>query len=145
MARGAPCAAVRAGAARTERAGERWVYAQLIKYGTAGAVGTAVQYAILIGIVEAFHGDPVLASTLGAVAGAIVNYLLNYHYTFRSRRPHTVSLAKYAVVSAGGIALNAVVLSGATTWLGMHYVAAQVAATVIVFLMAFAVNRVWTF
>jgi putative flippase GtrA len=121
------------------------VYAQLIKYGTAGAVGTAVQYAILIGLVEAFHGDPVLASTLGAVAGAIVNYLLNYHYTFRSERPHAVSLAKYMVVSALGIALNAVVLAGATTWLGMHYVGAQVLATVIVFFMAFAVNRVWTF
>ncbi len=121
------------------------MYAQLIKYGTAGAVGTAVQYAILIGLVEVLHGDPVVASTLGAIAGAVVNYLLNYHYTFRSRRPHASSLAKYMVVSAAGIALNAVVLAGATTWLGMHYVGAQVAATVIVFFMAFAVNRVWTF
>lgn len=121
------------------------MYLQLFKYGAAGAVGTAAQYAILIGLVEALHGNPVVASTLGAVAGAVVNYLLNYHYTFRSERPHAVSLAKYAVVSAVGIALNAVVLAGATTWLGMHYVGAQVLATVVVFVMAFAVNRAWTF
>jgi len=121
------------------------VFVQLIKYGTAGAVGTAVQYAILVGLVEGFGSDAVLASTLGAVAGAVVNYVLNYHYTFKSRRPHTISLAKYMVVSAGGIALNAVVLAAATSYLGMHYVAAQILATLVVFLAAFAVNRVWTF
>jgi putative flippase GtrA len=121
------------------------VFVQLIKYGTAGAVGTAVQYAILIGLVEGFGSNAVVASTLGAVAGALVNYALNYHYTFKSRRPHSISLAKYTVVSAGGIALNAVVLAAATSLFGMHYVGAQVLATIVVFLAAFAVNRVWTF
>ena len=84
------------------RVADRCVFVQLIKYGTAGAVGTAVQYAILVGLVEGFGSDAVLASTLGAVAGAVVNYVLNYRYTFKSRRPHTISLAKYMVVSAGG-------------------------------------------
>ncbi len=121
------------------------MFVQLIKYGTAGAVGTAVQYAILVGLVEGFRSDAVLASTLGAVAGAVVNYVLNYRYTFKSRRPHTISLAKYMVVSAGGIALNAVVLAAATSYLGMHYVGAQILATIAVFFAAFAVNRVWTF
>ena len=121
------------------------MFAQLIKYGTAGAVGTAVQYVILIGLVEGFGSDAVLASTLGAVAGAVVNYVLNYHYTFKSRRPHRISLAKYMVVSAGGIALNAVVLAAGTSVLGIHYVGAQILATIVVFLVAFVVNRAWTF
>lgn len=121
------------------------MFVQLIKYGTAGAVGTAVQYAILIGLVEGFGSDAVVASTLGAVVGAVVNYALNHRYTFRSRQPHAISLAKYMVVSAGGIALNAVVIAGATSYAGMHYVGAQVLATIVVFVVAFAVNRVWTF
>lgn len=31
---------------------------------------------------------PVFASAVGFVNGGLVNYFLNYHYTFRSSRPH---------------------------------------------------------
>ena len=121
------------------------MFLQLIKYGTAGAFGTAIQFAVLVGLVEFFGSNVVLASTLGAVAGAVVNYVLNYEFTFRSSRPHAISLAKYMVVSAGGIALNALVLAAGTSLLGMHYFGTQVLATLVVLLAAFSVNRAWTF
>jgi len=121
------------------------VFVQLIKYGTAGAVGTALQYAILVGLVEGFGSNAVAASTIGAVAGAVVNYTLNYHYTFRSSRPHADSLLKFAVVSIAGIALNALVLAAGTSILGLHYFGAQLLATAVVFFAAFVVNRAWTF
>jgi putative flippase GtrA len=127
------------------RQSERWVFLQLIKYGTVGAAGTAAQFATLICLVEGFGSNAVVASTIGAIAGAFVNYMLNYHYTFRSSRPHMDSLVKYFVVSAAGIALNALALVAATSFLGLHYVSAQILATVIVFFAAFAVNRAWTF
>jgi len=121
------------------------VLLQLIKYGTVGAAGTAAQYAILIGLVTGAGSSPVVASTIGAVAGAAVNYVLNYHYTFRSSRPHGVSLVKYFAVSVAGIALNALVLAAGTSLLGIHYFSAQVIATVVVLVSGFAVNRAWTF
>ena len=125
--------------------GDHRVFAQFIKYATAGAAGTVVQYALLLLLVEGAGMGSVLASTCGAVAGAFVNYTLNYRYTFRSSRPHAEAMVKYFTVTAGGIALNALVLAAATSLLGLHYVFAQLLATGVVLLAAFATNRAWTF
>lgn len=121
------------------------MYAQFIKYATAGAAGTAVHYLLLLLLVEGAGMGTVLASTCGAIAGAFVNYALNYRYTFRSSRPHAEALVKYFTVTVAGIALNALVLAAATSLLGLHYVVAQLLATAVVLLAAFATNRAWTF
>ena len=119
--------------------------AQFIKYAAAGAAGTIIQYLLLMALVEGAGVRPVLASTWGAVGGAFVNYLLNYRYTFRSSRPHAVAFVKYFTVTGAGILLNAIVLVGATSLLGLPYLAAQVLATAVVLLAAFTTNRAWTF
>jgi putative flippase GtrA len=120
------------------------VFAQFIKYASSGAVGTTVHYLLLAVLVEGLGVGAVAASSFGAVAGALVNYALNYRYTFRSTRPHRESLLKFALVSAAGIVLNALVVAVGTT-LGWHYLVAQVVATGVVLCSAFAVNRAWTF
>jgi len=119
--------------------------AQLVKYATAGAIGTALQYSILLALVEGAGIGAVPASTFGAAAGAVVNYALNHRYTFRSNRPHAEALVKYFCVSIAGIVLNALVLAVAISLVGVHYVIAQVIATGVVLFAAFAVNRAWTF
>jgi len=121
------------------------VIAQFVKYAIAGAGGTAVQYAILFALVELAAAPPVFASTVGAVAGALVNYVLNYHYTFQSRRPHREAATRYLTVSVVGIVLNAAVLALAMTLPGMHYFVAQLLATATVLIAAFLANRTWTF
>jgi len=121
------------------------VLAQFVRYAAAGAAGTLVQYLLLMALVEAAGVRPVLASTWGAVAGAFLNYLLNYRYTFRSSRPHAVAFVKYFTVTAAGIVLNGIVLACATSLLGLPYLAAQVLATGVVLLAAFTTNRAWTF
>ena len=118
---------------------------QFVKYAAAGAAGTLLQYLTLFVLVEGPGISPVPASTCGAVAGALLNYGLNYRYTFRSQRSHVESLVKYAVVSVAGIALNAAVVAVGTASLGWHYLAAQIVATGAVLSGAFAVNRAWTF
>ena len=119
--------------------------AQFVRYAAAGAAGTVVQYLLLMALIEAGGVRPVLASTWGAVAGAFLNYLLNYRYTFRSSRPHAVAFVKYFTVTAAGIVLNAIVLAAAMSLLGFAYLPAQVLATAVVLLAAFTTNRAWTF
>ena len=118
---------------------------QFARYAAAGAIGTLVHYVVLLVLVELAAAGSVLASTLGALAGALVNYTLNYRYTFRSVRPHAESALKYLVVSVAGVLLNAVVIAAATSVLGLHYLVAQVLATAVVLVCAFAINRAWTF
>ncbi|GIX49570.1 MAG: hypothetical protein KatS3mg131_3781 [Candidatus Tectimicrobiota bacterium] len=110
-----------------------------------GAVGTAVHYGTLMLLVALARLSPVLASGIGFVLGALVNYGLNYRLTFRSTKSHLEAVAKFYAVAFFGLGLNTLLL-GLLIWhLHLHYVAAQVAATATVSLVGFIGNRCWTF
>lgn len=118
---------------------------QFFRYAGAGAVGTALQYAMLIGLVQLAQLDAVVASTAGAITGALVNYALNHRYTFASGRSHRQALPRFALVAAAGIALNALVMAAVLRLAGPHYVVAQVVATAVVLATGYLANRKWTF
>jgi putative flippase GtrA len=118
---------------------------QLLRYGLAGAVGTALQYAILVSLVQFARAPAVAASTVGAIAGALVNYVLNHRWTFASDRTHEHALPRFAAVALAGIAINAIVMGTMLSLVGVHYLVAQIVATGVVFVVSFLVNRAWTF
>ena len=118
---------------------------QFLRYAGAGAIGTALHYAVLIALVQLARQDAVVASTAGAVAGALVNYLLNRHFTFASVKPHARALPRFALIAVGGVALNAAVMASVLYVAGPHYLLAQIAATGAVLAAGFLANRAWTF
>jgi putative flippase GtrA len=118
---------------------------QFFRYAGAGAVGTALHYAVLIVLVQLAHAGPIAASTTGAIAGALVNYALNYRYTFASGNPHGRALPRFALVAIAGVALNALVLAAMLALAGAHYLVAQVVATGAVLGAGYLANRAWTF
>jgi putative flippase GtrA len=118
---------------------------QLLGYAGVGAVGTAVHYATLVAGVAGFGVAPVVASSVGALFGALTNYGLNYRFTFRSGRAHTQALPRFAIIAAVGLLVNAGVVDACLRYLGFHYLVAQVVATAAVLLSGFVANRAWTF
>jgi putative flippase GtrA len=124
----------------------RWSAApRFLRYAGAGAIGTAVQWALLIALVQFAGMGALVASTLGAIAGALVNYRLNHQFTFASTKAHGHALPRFAVVAVAGILLNAIVVAGMLTFATSQYLVAQVAATGAVLVAGFLVNRAWTF
>jgi len=118
---------------------------QFLRYATAGAFGTAVHYAVLIGLVQLARFDAVLASTAGAIAGALVNYALNHRFTFASDRAHRQALPRFALIAVAGIVINALVMAAVLALAGPHYLVAQVVATATVLAAGYLANRAWTF
>jgi len=118
---------------------------QFLRYAGAGAIGTSLHYAVLIGLVQLARAGPVIASTAGAVCGALVNYALNHRFTFASDRPHGRALPRFALVAVAGVALNALVMAVVLAAAGPHYLVAQVIATGTVLAAGFLANRAWTF
>ena len=51
---------------------------QFITFSSIGVIGTTAHYITLIILVEILTLMPVIASSCGAIIGALVNYTLNY-------------------------------------------------------------------
>lgn len=118
---------------------------QLMRFGIVGGIATAVQYLILIVLVQWADIDPILASAFGFTTSAFVNYALNYRYTFDSRRDHSQALPRFLAVALSGLTLNTLLMAAMVSVLALNYVLAQLAATAAVLFGNFFANRHWTF
>jgi putative flippase GtrA len=119
--------------------------ARITTYAGVGAVGTAAQYVVLVGVVSLCRGNPVVGSVSGAIVGAIVNYYLNRRITFRSSARHRDTLPKFAATAAFGVLVNGLVMKLLAGDHQVNYMIAQVIATGIVLMLTFMVNSIWTF
>ena len=118
---------------------------QFVRFASVGCVSAIGHYGLLILLVQGFSTDAVLASSAGATLGAVINYLLNYHYTFQSRQAHASSFTKFALVAIVGLGLNTLLMWGGVDLLHLHYLLAQVVTTGLVLIWSFLGNRYWTF
>ena len=110
-----------------------------------GLIATSVHYLVLVAAVELAGWSAVWGSGLGFGTGAVVNYLLNRRYTFRSEVPHVTAVARFVVVMGVALALNQLLMHAFTVWLGVPYLAAQVLTTGITLFWNFVGNGLWSF
>jgi len=115
-----------------------------IRYSAVGALATAAHYLVLVLCVEAGGWPAYLASGAGAVVGAQVAFAGNRWFTFAHRGALRASWPRFqATALLGALFGMAVVALGVR--LGLHYLLAQVIATVLALLLTFAIKRAWTF
>ncbi|MFT5139122.1 MAG: putative flippase GtrA [Lysobacterales bacterium] len=116
---------------------------QLLRYAAIGVSATAVHYLIMAVLVNS-GWFPVFASTVGAVAGAIVAYIANRRWTFSVN--HTTSrMLRFMSVALLGLVMNAVLLMIFQIWFIESIIGAQLLTTLIVFVVTFFINLVWSF
>jgi putative flippase GtrA len=114
-------------------------------YSLTGAIGTALQYAILLAMVSAKLTSPVGASCLGALAGAAMNYWLNYRFVFRSVQNHTDVAPRFFVVALAGFLQNWLMMTVLIRQFCLYYLIAQTLTTACVLALTFLINSMWTF
>lgn len=124
---------------------EKSVLLKFIHFSGVGVIGTAVHYAVLIFLVHILAIGVIKASSAGFITGALTNYLLNYHFTFVSKKRHSEAMTKFFIVALIGLFVNGLIMSYCTQSLGLHYLLSQVIATGLVLLWNFTANHAWTF
>lgn len=110
-----------------------------------GVVGTAAHYIVLVVLVELLALNAVASSAAGALCGALVNYLLNHRFTFRSAMPHGKTLPRFLTVATAGFAINALIMYLGVEVAQMYYLLVQILATGMVLVWNFVANKLWTF
>lgn len=117
---------------------------RFLQYAAVGAVATAAHYAILVGLVEAGLLAPQRAAALGAWVGAQVAFAGNAAFTFRGAGATVGAWLRFQITAVVGAMLSfALVALGVR--IGVHYLLAQIVATLINLGVTFEINRRWSF
>jgi putative flippase GtrA len=111
---------------------------ELVSAGAGGAVGSMLDVAVLVLMVE--HGAPIAAAAFcGAAAGAVTNFVLNKYFAFRDRSPiNGRQLARFGLVAVATALLMAGVMQLVAVTLGVPYLLAKLICAAVVF-------AVWTY
>lgn len=119
---------------------------QFLRFAAVGASGTLVQYSVLWAGVSCFGtGAAAAASGVGYILGSVVNYVLNYFFTFKSDKGHGEAAAKYFSLLAVGWCINTGLMWFLVHHQGWHVWLAQILATGLGLVWNFAGSRWWAF
>lgn len=118
---------------------------ELSRYLTASVIGTVTHYCLMMALIYLATVDAVVASTCGAIIGAVIIYVLNYYVTFRSTKTHQVAATRFAIVAVLSVVMNGLILKGMLTWFDWHTMMLQGITTLTVFGLTYLLNRTWTF
>lgn len=121
------------------------ISSHFIRFALIGAVGTAVHFLVLDIFVRFAGLSAVVASQMGAICGAVMNYLLNRKLNYGSQASHFKTGPKFFTVVLVGFVLNGMLMALFVEYLGWHYLIAQALTTVLVLFWNFAANHFWTF
>lgn len=118
---------------------------ELSRYLTASVIGTAVHYGLMMVLIYLVATDKLIASTIGAIVGAIIIYTLNYYVTFQSTKTHQVAAARFAIVACLSVVMNYFILNELVIWFDWHIMLLQGFTTLAVFCLTYLLNKAWTF
>lgn len=108
-----------------------------------GALSALIQFSILISFVEFLFIKPIFASTMGYIAGALLNYTLNHYFTFKSSLSHKKSLVRFTINSLFGLFLNFSLMKIFLIY--YTYIISQILASGVILFWNFLIHRYWTF
>jgi putative flippase GtrA len=118
---------------------------QLAKYGIVGVANTLIGFGIYAVGVK-LGVQYLLASALGYGIGSLNGYVLNRRWTFRAHHVrHSISATRYGAVQLSAMLSNLGLLYVAVDLLGAEKILGQAIVVVIVFMLTFVANKLWSF
>lgn len=119
-----------------------WQFAAFL---SVSVIATAAHYLVMVLLASGMGVSGIVAASGGCLVGALVSYVCNYRVTFRSTQSHVETLPRFLGVALLGFVVNTQIVAAGISGLHLHYLLAQVLATLVVFLLNFTLSKVWAF
>ena len=120
------------------------IYREILKFSASSLVSFLVDYGLFC-LLSALTETVALSNVLARIVSGTVNYTLNRKLVFDSRAKVARSLAQYAALACGILALNTLLLWLLATVLGFNRYAAKVLVELLLFLVSYFVQKRWIF
>ena len=117
----------------------------LVKYVMAGGTALIIHFTILTTLVEIFYVNSIQATTCGFIIASTTNYLLQYHWTFKSSGDHQSTIIRYISLTVCTVFLNMGIFFLLHEIAHIHYFFSQTFASFVIFIVNFFVNQKITF
>lgn len=85
------------------------------------------------------------ATALGALTGALLNYLLQFHFTFRSTQAHSDAIPRYLLITSLNWCVNNALFAGLRGFTPLGVPVAQLITTLFVMVLNFIMYRRFVF
>jgi len=104
---------------------------------------TLIDYGVLLLLKEGLQFWYVTATACGALVGALVNFILNRHWSFQATHSKIRHQAlRYALVSVGSLILNTIGVYFFTEYIHIHYAISVVLISIMIgFLFNYPLHR----
>ena len=115
------------------------------RYCLVGGIAAALHFVVLIALVELTGMLPIMATSIGFILAVILNYFLQYYWTFAADGPHGPKLFRFTCIALFALTINGIVFWFMNTIAGLPYLLSQVVATGLVVIVNFQLNRFLVF
>ena len=122
------------------------MFLQFIKFCVVGGTGVVVDFGITFLFKEKLKLNKYIANSLGFMAAASTNYLLNRWWTFRSQDPEVAQqYVQFVGISAIGLILNNIIIYLLNDKARLNFYLSKLIAIGLVTLWNFFMNYYFTF
>ena len=122
------------------------MFLQFIKFYVVGGTGVVVDFGITFLFKEKLKLNKYIANSLGFMAAASTNYLLNRWWTFRSHDPEVAQqYVQFVGISAIGLILNNIIIYLLNDKARLNFYLSKLIAIGLVTLWNFFMNYYFTF
>ena len=122
------------------------MFLQFIKFCVVGVTGVVVDFGITFLFKEKLKLNKYIANSLGFMAAASTNYLLNRWWTFRSHDPEVAQqYVQFVGISAIGLILNNIIIYLLNDKARLNFYLSKLIAIGLVTLWNFFMNYYFTF
>ncbi len=122
------------------------MFLQFIKFCVVGGTGVVVDFGITFLFKEKMKLNKYIANSLGFMAAASTNYLLNRWWTFRSHDPEVAQqYVQFVGISAIGLILNNIIIYLLNDKARLNFYLSKLIAIGLVTLWNFFMNYYFTF
>lgn len=113
---------------------------QIVNFLISGGFATLVHWTVMAALAKAGM-QPIWATSIGAVAGSVLNYLLQFYWTFRGNGLHGKAIPAYVCAVVLGWCVNAGIFYLLISFAHSGLYTAQICATAVVAIINFIVYK----